>query len=103
MNLRNSYILQQISKLYSESLKLKFRSPPRSISSQSCGLSDDLSNESMSESAKSIQDADENQVGFIDTKQIVCNGYKRVVVMVAKCEGSDHTVQDIMEPLQVTS
>lgn len=46
----------------------------------------------MSESAKSIQDADENQVGFIDTKQIVCNGYKRVVVMVAKCEGSDHTV-----------
>ena len=99
MNLRNSYILQQISKLYSESLRLKFRSPPKSNSSQSCGLSDDLSNESMSESAKSMQDGDENLIGFIDTKPIFCNGYKRVVVMVPKCEGSDHTVQDIMEPL----
>lgn len=73
------------------------------MSSQSMNLSDDLSDESMSESAKSIENADENQIGFIDTKHIVCNGYKRTVVMVPKCEGSDHTVQDIMEPLQVTA
>lgn len=68
MNLRNSYILQQICKLYSESLKLKFRSPPSEGSSESCGLSDDLSNESESESAKSEADAAEDQIGFIDLK-----------------------------------